>query len=89
MDERWYKIRYRGYKLSKSENDYADKWFSSMQDNKSQIVEDLINQLPEEEISYPFLNNEYKYYQKTSKDQLPRYYRKSSDGEETVFGSQY
>ena len=66
----------------KAENDYADKWFSSVQDNKSKIVEDLINQLPEEEISYPILNNDYKYYQKTSKnDQLPRYYRNLSDDE--------
>ena len=52
----------------------------------AKLIIDLINQLPEEEISYPFLNNEYKYYQKTSKnDQLPRYYRKSSDGEETLY----
>ena len=67
----------------KSENDYADKWFSSVQDNKSKIVEDLINQLPEEEISYTILNNDYKNYQKTPKnDQLTRYYRKLTDGEE-------
>ena len=70
----------------KSENDYADKWFSSMRDNKTEIIEDLIDQLPEEELSYPLLNNEYEYYQKTSRnDQLPRYYRKSSDGEETLY----
>ena len=37
-----------------SENAYADAWFKSKHDYKSEIVTELIAQVPDEEISFPF-----------------------------------
>ena len=50
-----------------SENKYADKWFSSKHNYKTEIVNELIEQLPEEEVSFPLYNNGYLYYEKLNK----------------------
>jgi oligopeptidase B len=62
-----------------SENTYANKWFKSKYDHKKEIVNELKEQLPEEEVSFPINNNGYLYYEKFNKDdQLPRFYKKAS-----------
>jgi oligopeptidase B len=70
-----------------SENSYADKWFKSRPDFKTDIVNELIEQLPDSEESFPFNNNGYIYYEKLNKgDQLPKFYKKeSSDSTETLY----
>ena len=70
-----------------SENKYADKWFSSKHNYKTEIVNELIEQLPEEEVSFPLYNNGYLYYEKLNKgDQLPKFYKKeSSNSNETLY----
>ena len=70
----------------KSENKLADKWFDSKYDYQTEIVDELINQVPEKQISFPVINNSYKYYQKINKeDQLSRYYRKDKDNNEKLY----
>ena len=70
-----------------SENSYAEKWFESKHDYKTDIVDELIEQLPSEEISFPINNNGYIYYEKLNKgDQLPRFYKKeNSDSKEILY----
>ena len=70
-----------------SENLYADKWFESRHDYKTEIVNELIEQLPDEEVSFPLNNKGHLYYEKINKaDQLPRFYKKaSSNSEETLY----
>ena len=70
----------------KSENRLADKWFDSKYDYQTEIVDELTNQVPEEQISFPVSNNSYQYYQKINKeDQLSRYYRKDEDNNEKLY----
>ena len=45
----------------KSENIYTDNWFSNQSDFKTPIVNELMNQVPEIEISFPVKNNGYLY----------------------------
>ena len=40
-----------------SENLFADNWFESRHDYKTEIVNELIEQLPDEEVSFPLNNN--------------------------------
>jgi oligopeptidase B len=70
-----------------SENSYAEKWFNAKNDYKSEIVNELIEQLPDEEISFPSNNNGYLYYEKLNKgDELPRFYKKESiSSKETLY----
>ena len=70
-----------------SENLFADNWFESKHDYKTQIVNELIEQLPDEEVSFPLNNNGYIYYEKLNKgDQLPKFYKKeSSENIETLY----
>ena len=66
----------------KNENYLADKWFSSKKNYKDEIVQELLNQVPDETTSFPLENNDYFYFTKTSKnDQLSRYYFKKNDKE--------
>jgi len=70
-----------------SENIFADQWFRSKYNYKNEIVNELIEQLSDEEISFPLSNNGYLYYEKLNKgDQLPRFYKKESpNGEENLY----
>ena len=70
----------------RSENDYADNWFESVNDYQTDLVKELISQVPEHETSFPINNSGYSYYEKTLKsDQLPKYFRKDSkDIEELI-----
>ena len=71
----------------KTENSYTDNWFSKQTDYKTPIVSELMNQVPETEISFAVKNNGYLYYQKIKKEeQLPKYYKKDiDDGDEIMF----
>ena len=68
------------------ENDYADNWFESVKDYQTDLVKELISQVPEHETTFPINNSDYSYYEKTTKsDQLPKYFRKDSkDNEELI-----
>ncbi len=69
-----------------NENKLADLWFDSNYDYQSEIVDELTNQVPDKETTFPVSNNSYTYYQKINKDdQLPRYYRKDKDKNETLY----
>ena len=59
-----------------SENAYADAWFKSKQNYKSEIVNELMAQVPDEEISFPVKNEDFTYFRKIQKnDQLSKYFR--------------
>ena len=69
-----------------NENDIANKWFKSKKDYQSDIVKELMEQVPDEEVTFPIDNNNYKYYQKIEKDdQLPRYFFKDKDNNEVLY----
>jgi oligopeptidase B len=69
----------------KTENSYTDNWFSNQTDYKTLIVSELMNQVPETEISFPVKNNGHLYYQKIKKEeQLPKYYKKSINDEDEI-----
>lgn len=69
-----------------NENDIANKWFKSKKDYQSDIVKELMEQVPDEEVTFPINNNNYKYYQKIEKDdQLPRYFFKDKDNNEVLY----
>lgn len=68
----------------KSENEYADKWFKSKKPYSDEITKELIQQIPDEEVSFGFMNNKIKYFSRIKKnDQLPRYFR-LVDGKEEL-----
>ena len=67
----------------RAENAYADQWFAARNNYKKDLFDELMLQVAEEETSFAVNNNGYKYYQKTKKlDQLSRFYRSDSLGEE-------
>ena len=69
-----------------NENDITNKWFKSKKDYQSDIVKELLEQVPDEEVTFPINNNNYKYYQKIEKeDQLPRYFFKDKDNNEVLY----
>ena len=69
-----------------NENDITNKWFESKKDYQSDIVKELLEQVPDEEVTFPINNNNYKYYQKIEKeDQLPRYFFKDKDNNEVLY----
>ena len=56
-----------------SENAYADAWFKSKQNYKSEIVNELMAQVFDEEISFPVKNEDFTYFRKIQKnDQLSK-----------------
>ena len=69
----------------KEENEYADMWFESKKPFKKELVEELVQQIPDQEISFPIENNGFSYYEKINKsDQLEKYYRKDSNNNEEL-----
>ena len=69
----------------KEENEYADMWFESKKPFKKELVEELFQQIPDQEISFPIENNGFSYYEKINKsDQLEKYYRKDSNNNEEL-----
>jgi oligopeptidase B len=69
----------------KSENDYADYWFSTKNDYQTELVNQLMSQVPEKEVSFKIANNDFKYYEITTKsEQLPKYFRSDKDNNEVL-----
>ena len=70
----------------KNENKLSSEWFKSKFDHQSEIVNELLGQVPDIEISFPIKNKDYSYYQKLyKKDQLPLYYFKTNKDEEILY----
>ena len=70
----------------KNENKLSAEWFESKFDHQSEIVNELIEQVPDIEVSFPIKNKLYTYYQKLHKnDQLPLYYFKTDKDDETLY----
>ena len=69
----------------KAENAYAESWFNSKHPYSTEITNELIDQIPNEESSYGQINYGFKYYQKIKKsEQLPRYFRKTEGKNEEM-----
>lgn len=69
----------------KDENTYSDLWFKNKVDYQSSILNELINQLPDEEVSFPVDNNGISYFSKSyDSKQLDVYFRKIDNKEEVI-----
>lgn len=69
----------------KDENTYSDLWFKNKVDYQSSILNELINQLPDKEISFPVDNNGISYFSKSyDSKQLDVYFRKIDNKEEVI-----
>ena len=70
----------------KNENKLSAEWFESKFDHQSEIVNELLEQVPDIEVSFPIKNKVYSYYQKLNKnDQLPVYYFKTDNDDEILY----
>ena len=70
----------------KNENKLSEEWFESKFDHQSEIVNELLEQVPDIEVSFPIKNNVYSYYQKLHKnDQLAVYYFKTDNDDEILY----
>ena len=70
----------------KKENKLSAEWFESKFDHQSEIVNELLEQVPDIEISFPIKNKDHSYYQKLHKnDQLPVYYFKTDNDDEILY----
>ncbi len=69
----------------KDENIYSDLWFENNVDYQSSILNELINQLPDKEVSFPVDNYGISYFSKSyDSKQLDVYFRKIDNKEEVV-----
>lgn len=69
----------------KDENIYSDLWFENNVDYQSSILNELINQLPDKEISFPVDNYGISYFSKSyDSKQLDVYFRKIDNKEEVI-----
>ena len=70
----------------KDENIYSDLWFENNVDYQSSILNELINQLPDKEVSFPVDNYGISYFSKSyDSKQLDVYFRKIYNKEEVIF----
>ena len=70
----------------KDENTYSDLWFKNKVDYQSSILNELINQLPDKEVSFPVDNYGISYFSKSyDSKQLDVYFRKIDNKEEVIF----
>jgi len=70
----------------KNENKLSAEWFESKFDHQSEIVNELLEQVPDIEVSFPINNKDYSYYQKLHKnDQLAVYYFKTDNDDEILY----
>ena len=70
----------------KDENMYSDLWFENNVDYQSSILNELINQLPDKEVSFPVDNYGISYFSKSyDSKQLDVYFRKIDNKEEVIF----
>ena len=69
----------------KDENIYSDLWFKNNVDYQSSILNELINQLPDKEVSFPVDNYGISYFSKSyDSKQLDVYFRKIDSKEEVI-----
>ena len=69
----------------KDENIYSDLWFKNNVDYQSSILNELINQLPDKEVSFPVDNYGISYFSKSyDSKQLDVYFRKIDNKEEVI-----
>ncbi len=69
----------------KDENIYSDLWFENNVDYQSSILNELINQLPDKEVSFPVDNYGISYFSKSyDSKQLDVYFRKIDNKEEVI-----
>ncbi len=69
----------------KDENTYSDLWFKNKVDYQSSILNELINQLPDKEVSFPVDNYGISYFSKSyDSKQLDVYFRKIDNKEEVI-----
>ena len=70
----------------KNENKLSTEWFESKFDYQSEIVSELLEQVPDIEVSFPIKNKDFSYYQKLHKnDQLAVYYFKTDNDDEILY----
>ena len=70
----------------KNENKLSAEWFESKFDHQSEIVNELLEQVPDIEVSFPIKNKDYSYYHKLHKnDQLAVYYFKTDNDDEILY----
>ena len=70
----------------KNENQLSAEWFDSNFDYQTEIVKELIDQVPDEELSFPIKNINYQFYQKLYKDsQLPLYFFQKDKEDEKLY----
>lgn len=70
----------------KEENAYKENWFKSKKPYKDELIEIYKKQLPKEEVSYPLVNDKYKYFTKiNNNEQLKKIYRSFNKKEELLF----
>ena len=69
-----------------NENRLSAEWFDSRFDYQTKIVKELLDQVPDEESSFPIKNINYEFYQKLYKDnQLPLYFFQKDDDDEKLY----
>ena len=69
----------------KDENIYSDLWFKNKLDYQSSILNELINQLPDKEVSFPVDNYGISYFSRSyDSKQLDVYFRKIDNKEEVI-----
>ena len=70
----------------KEENFYKDKWFEKNKPYAKELIKSYLGQLPNEEISFPKVNGNFKYFTKIRNDEeLKKIYRSFDGSEELLF----
>ena len=70
----------------KEENHYKAKWFEENKPYAAELIEKYVSQLPNEEVSHPRINGDFKYFTKiNNNEQLKRIYRSSNQNEELLY----
>jgi oligopeptidase B len=70
----------------KEENYYKAKWFEENKPYTAELIEKYVSQLPNEEVSHPRINGDFKYFTKiNNNEQLKRIYRSSNQNEELLY----
>ena len=68
------------------ENRYTDQWFQLGQNYKAEILKELLDQIPEEEISITFYNGKAGYFSKMFRgNEHPIYFQKFGASEKVIF----
>ena len=70
----------------KEENSYKDSWFKANKPYTNELIQTYLSQLPDEEVSFPKANGDYKYFTKIRNDeQLKSIYRSFDGSDELLY----